>query len=239
MDAGRSTADAIEKLNAFSIGTPHADTGVREIRELIYGGKAFAVLTPISLLLQIDRGTNEGEMDKGIAEKVNHMTNIIMAATDDAWLIHLPGMARIHEVFTAELLEMDRSNVEDLIAMMQDSTEDNEASSRTLSSSSCFLNSTGQEFPMDGLRNSLFWQETISEPRNSSLFLFYSQEAKAANKKELDRPVWVQTRAQQGEPSRALKLLEQRRKRKDMGQKETKAVVGKQRQSPLIFFLDR
>jgi hypothetical protein len=26
MDAGRSTADAIENLNAFSIGTPHADT---------------------------------------------------------------------------------------------------------------------------------------------------------------------------------------------------------------------
>jgi hypothetical protein len=35
MDTGRSTADAIEKLNAFSIGTPHADTGVREIRELV------------------------------------------------------------------------------------------------------------------------------------------------------------------------------------------------------------
>jgi hypothetical protein len=59
------------------------------------------------------------------------------------------GMARRHEVFTAELLAMDRFNVEDLVAMMQDSTEDNEASSRTFSSSPCFLNSTvqGRNFP--------------------------------------------------------------------------------------------
>ena len=31
-------------LKAFSIGTPHADTGVREIRDLIACGKSFAVL---------------------------------------------------------------------------------------------------------------------------------------------------------------------------------------------------
>jgi hypothetical protein len=142
-------------------------------------------------------------------------------------------MARRHEVFTAELLAMDRSNVEDLVAIMQDFTEDNDASSRTFSSSPCFLNSTEQELPMDGLRNSLSCQEAMSEPRNSSLLLLYSKEPKVANRKELDRPVWVQTRAQQGEPSRALKLPEQKRKRKDKGQKETKADVGKQRQSPL------
>jgi hypothetical protein len=94
-------------------------------------------------------------MDERIAVKVNHMTKILMAATADAWLIHLPGMVRRHEVFTAELLAMDRSNVEDLVVMMQDSTKDYGASSRTFSSSSCFLNSTGQESPMDGLRNSL------------------------------------------------------------------------------------
>jgi hypothetical protein len=78
----------------------------------------------------------------------------------------------------------------------------------------------------------------MSESRISSLLLLYSQEAKAANRKELDRPVWVQTRAQQGEPSRALKLHipEERRKRKDMGQK---AVVGKQRQSPLSSWIGK
>jgi hypothetical protein len=148
MDNGRLAAETIEKLNAFSIGTPHADTGVREIRELIMSGKAFAVLTPISLLPQIARGTNEREMDEGIAEKVDRMSKIIMAATADAWLIPLPGTVRRHnEVFTAELLAMDRSNVEDLVATMQDSTEDHEATSRSLSSPPCFLNNTEQESP--------------------------------------------------------------------------------------------
>jgi hypothetical protein len=51
------------KLRAFSIGTPHADTGVREIRELISSGKAFAVLTPTSLIPQIARGCKEEDMD--------------------------------------------------------------------------------------------------------------------------------------------------------------------------------
>jgi hypothetical protein len=91
MDPGSATSDVPGKLNAFSIGTPHADTGVREIRELIVSGKAFAVLTPISLLPQIARGTSESEMDEEIAVKVDGMTKIIMASTADAWLIHLPG----------------------------------------------------------------------------------------------------------------------------------------------------
>jgi hypothetical protein len=84
MDSGSATSDVPGKLNAFSIGTPHADTGVREIRELILSGKAFAVLTPISLLPQIARGTSENEMDEEIAAKVDGMTKIIMAATADA-----------------------------------------------------------------------------------------------------------------------------------------------------------
>ena len=89
------------KLRAFSIGTPHADTGVREIRELIKSGRAFAVLTPISLIPQIARGCVEGDMDETIAEKVNQMTKIVMASTADAWLVNIPGMARRHEIFTA------------------------------------------------------------------------------------------------------------------------------------------
>ncbi len=72
------------KLRAFSIGTPHADTGVREIREPISSGKAFAVLIPISLIPQIARGCNEGDMDETIADKVNQMTKIVMTSTADA-----------------------------------------------------------------------------------------------------------------------------------------------------------
>ena len=63
--------------------------------------------TPISLLPQIARGTSEKDMDEGIAVKVDGMTKIVIAATADAWLIHLPGTAKRHEVFTAELLAMD------------------------------------------------------------------------------------------------------------------------------------
>jgi hypothetical protein len=69
------------KLRAFSIGTPHADTGVREIRELINSGKAFAVLTSISLIPQIARGCNEEDMDEAIAEKVNQMTKIVIVTS--------------------------------------------------------------------------------------------------------------------------------------------------------------
>jgi hypothetical protein len=79
-------------LNAFSIGTPRADTGVREITELISSGKYFAVLTSISLIPQIARGVNESDMDEEIALKVNQMTKLVMASTADVWLISLPGM---------------------------------------------------------------------------------------------------------------------------------------------------
>jgi hypothetical protein len=92
-------------------------------------------------------------MDEGIAVKVDGMTKIIMAATADAWLIYLPGTAKRHEVFTAKLLAMDRSNLEDFIAVMQDSAEDEGASSRTLSFSPCFLNSAGQESHTEELRD--------------------------------------------------------------------------------------
>ncbi len=112
------------KLRAFSIGTPHPDTGVREIRELISSGKAFAVLTPISLIPQIARGCSEGDMDEAIAEKVNQMTKIVMASTADAWLIHLLGLARRHEIFTAELLAQDSANLDDLVTSLQDPEDD-------------------------------------------------------------------------------------------------------------------
>jgi hypothetical protein len=88
MEAKAKLAPTSRSLNSFCIGTPHADTGVREIRELIGNGKAFAVLTSISLIPQIARGTNEKEFDEAVAEKVDGMTKLIMASTADAWLIH-------------------------------------------------------------------------------------------------------------------------------------------------------
>ncbi len=47
-----------------------------------------------------------------------------MASRADAWLIHLPGMARRHEVFTAGQLIQDLSNLDDLVSTVQDSRDD-------------------------------------------------------------------------------------------------------------------
>jgi hypothetical protein len=72
------------------------------------------------LIPQIARGTNEKECDEAVAEKVNWMTKLVMASTADAWLIHLPGMIRKHEVFTAEQLIQDMENLDDLTYSMED-----------------------------------------------------------------------------------------------------------------------
>ncbi len=63
-------------------------------------------------------------MDEAIAEKVNQMTKIVMVSTADAWLVHLPGLARRREIFTAEQLTQDSANLDDLVTSMQD-PEDN------------------------------------------------------------------------------------------------------------------
>ncbi len=73
--------------------------GVREIQDLIKKDRAFAILTPLSLIPQISRGSTGHEDDEdNIASKVDGMTKIIMAATSDAWLINLPDLPRRHEV---------------------------------------------------------------------------------------------------------------------------------------------
>ncbi len=120
-------------LKAFSIGTPHANTGVRKIRELIASGKSFAVLTSISLIPQIARGVNESDMDEGIALKVNQMTKLVMAATADAWLISLPGMVRRHEIYSMEQQMQDEANVKELITSATDAHEHDKLESLSVS----------------------------------------------------------------------------------------------------------
>jgi hypothetical protein len=58
-------------------------------------------------------------MDEGVAEKVNQMTKIGMSSTADAWLSHIPGLMRRHDVFTMEQLEQDSLNLEDLVTSLQ------------------------------------------------------------------------------------------------------------------------
>ncbi len=207
-------------LRAFSIGTPHADTGVREIRELISSGKAFVVLTPISLIPQIARGCNQEDMDEAIAEKVNQMTKLVMASTADAWLVHLPGLARRHEIFTAEQLAHDSANLDDLVTSLQDPEDDCPAGCEDSFLSYCLF--TG----INGM-------SLDSKPGNS-LFLVYRELEKLASEKAFTGiPVLVQTRAQKGE----LPLAQETRKRKlspSLDRKEkVDAATAKQRQSPL------
>jgi hypothetical protein len=66
------------------------------------------------------------------------MTKIVMASTADAWLVNIPGMARRHEIFTAEQLEQDSPNMEDLITSLQDPDDDCPAGHKEHSLSFCF-----------------------------------------------------------------------------------------------------
>ena len=219
-------AESGGKLRAFSIGTPHADTGVREIRELINSGKAFAALTPISLIPQIARGCVEGDMDEAIAEKVNQMTKIVMASSADAWLVHIPGMVRRHEIFTAEQLEQDTSNMKDLITSLQDADDDCPAGHKDHSLSYCLFTDSKDA--------------SVGTEPGYSPSLIYRELEKLASAKELARAqVLVQTRAQKGD----LPLVQEPRKRKLHPSanriEKVDSSTGKQRQSPLSSWIGK
>jgi hypothetical protein len=208
------------KLRAFSIGTPHADTGVREIRELISSGKAFAVLTPISLIPHIARGCNEGDMDEEIAEKVNQMTKIVMASTADAWLIHLPGLTRRHEIFTAEQLAQDSLNLEDLVTSLQDPEDDCPAGCEDHSLSYCLFT---------GIKG----MSVDSKPGNFLSLVYRELEKLAGTKESRKIPVLVQRRAQKGE----LPLFQAPKKRKlnpSLNRKEKVDAVATKQRRPLF-----
>jgi hypothetical protein len=134
-------------LKAFSIGTPHADTGVREIRELIASGKSFAVLTSISLIPQIASGVNASDMDEEIALKVDQMKKLVMASTADAWLINLPGLARRHKIYSMEQQRQDEANVRELVASTADAQEYDGMESLSFSFSSLSRERQGRADP--------------------------------------------------------------------------------------------
>ena len=65
----------------FRIGSPHADTGVKEIRALIEAKSNFAVLTPLTLLSEIARLENDKEgnvqYDSKIAAEVSKLYKVV------------------------------------------------------------------------------------------------------------------------------------------------------------------
>jgi hypothetical protein len=214
---------SVVDLKAFRIGTPHADTGVREIRELIASGKSFAVLTSISLIPQIARGVNALDMDEEIALKVDQMTKLVMASTADAWLINLPGMDRRHEIYSMEQQMQDEANVKELVASITDAHEHDDMESLSLSFS-------------------VFSKELQGKADlDFSLSLVPTYLALAGRAQTLEgsqRPVLVQTRASQGTisasaqapvpPTKAKAAL----KKQDTGN-------DKQRQSPLSSWIGK
>jgi hypothetical protein len=97
--------------------------------------------------------------------------NFIMASTADARLIHLPGMAKKHEVFTAEQLTQDMMNLDNLVSTLEDQQD---------------INLDGGEVhPL-----SLF----VFSKRMEPLSLLYKRENA---RMLLSRPLLVQTRTQE------------------------------------------
>ena len=82
-------------LQKFVIGTPHAESGVIEIRKLLEKNQPFAVLVSISLLPEISRELLSDEKgnpiyNAALSNKVDKMSKIILASSAEVWLLNLP-----------------------------------------------------------------------------------------------------------------------------------------------------
>jgi hypothetical protein len=177
------------------------------------------------LIPQIARGTNEKEFDEAVAEKVDGMTKLIMASTADAWLIHLPGMIRKHEVFTTEQLIQDMENLDDLTRSMEDHPD--------ISEDGC------EPHPLSFCLFSVSKLGSTTAKRLNFPSLLYRKLKKKANARELHcRPLLVKTRAQGGTLSSVVRSPAHKRKHKAQAV-EKEVVVGKQRQSPLSSWIGK
>ena len=91
-------------------------------------------------------------------------------------------MTRRHEIFTAEQLEQDSSNMEDLITSLQDPDDDCPAGHKEHSLSFCLFTDSKDA--------------SVARKPGNSLSLIYRELEKLASAKELARAqVLVQTRA--------------------------------------------
>jgi hypothetical protein len=123
---------------------------------------------------------------------------------------------------------MDRANVEDLVATMQDSTDDNDAGRI---SSSCFQNSAAQDLPLDDLRNSLSCLAGKDERAKDFLSSLVYAGSKGRQQQGLGS---VSVGSNSGTARRTFFTSYKK------GQKEEKAAVGKQRQqSPLSSWIGK
>ena len=106
LTVGGEVCDKISSDFTFRIGSPHADTGVREIRTLIGSKSNFAVLTPLTPLPEIARLENDKEgniqYDSKLAAEVSKLSKVVFASTAECWLISCPGMATDNTILLAE-----------------------------------------------------------------------------------------------------------------------------------------
>ena len=115
-----------------------------------------------------------------------------MASRADAWLIHLPGMARRHEVFTAEQFVQDMSNLDDLVSTVLDSQDDS-FSGREKNYLSLFVQDSQNDSFSRCEKNSLsllcflfarFSQETLLNESRNFLSFSYRKLARKENERE-------------------------------------------------------
>ncbi len=153
------------------------------------------------------------------------MTKLIMASTADVWLIHLPGMIRKHEVFTAEQLIQDMENLDDLTRSMEDHPDISEDGSEPHPLSCCLFS-----VPKQG--------STTAKCLDFPSLLCRKLKKKASARELHCRPLLVQTRTQGGTLSSVVRSPAHKRKHKAHAAGK-EVVVGKQRQSPLSSWIGK
>jgi hypothetical protein len=90
---GRLTQEP--KKDAFLIGTPTANSVIKEVLQLLEQNRSFAVLMPLSLVPELSRLENKGDIrayDQHIAQKVQALSKIVLSSSAQVWLISLANL---------------------------------------------------------------------------------------------------------------------------------------------------
>ncbi len=83
------------KNGAFLIGTPTANSVIKEVLQLLAQNRQFAVLMPLSLVPELARLENSEQScvyDQNIAQKVESLSKIILPLSAQLWLISLNSL---------------------------------------------------------------------------------------------------------------------------------------------------
>ena len=90
---GRLTQEP--KKDAFLIGTPTANSVIKEVLQLLEQNRSFAVLMPLSLVPELSRLENKGDTrtyDQHIAQKVQALSKIVLSSSAQVWLVSLANL---------------------------------------------------------------------------------------------------------------------------------------------------